>query len=111
PVTLTEAGRASCLAPLAEAPHVLHWHGDTYELPSGATRLASSAAYHEQAFSLGSRVLALQFHPEVDAAMLETWIETGDDELARARVDARALREGCREVEHTLAPRAHAILR
>jgi GMP synthase (glutamine-hydrolysing) len=111
PVTLTAAGRTSCLVPLADAPHVLHWHGDTYELPSGATRLASSAAYLEQAFSLGPRILALQFHPEVDAAMLETWIETGDAELARARVDARALREGCSEVEHTLAPRAHAMLR
>ena len=110
PVTLTPAGRASCLAPLIDAPHVLHWHGDTYELPHGATRLASSAAYLEQAFSLGPRVLALQFHPEVDAAMLETWIETGGGEIARACVDARALREGCRDVEHTLAPKAHAIL-
>ena len=111
PVTLSDAGRVSCLAPLADAPRVLHWHGDTFDLPSGATRLASSAAYREQAFSLGPRTLALQFHPEVDTAMLETWIDAGADELARAGVDARDLREACNDVAAALAPNARAILR
>ena len=111
PVTLTAEGHASCLASLADAPRVLHWHGDSFDLPSGATRLASSAAYREQGFSLGPRILGLQFHPEVDAAMLETWIETGTDELARAGVDARALREDCDELAADLAPRADAIVR
>jgi len=41
---LTDAGAASCLAHLApEMTEVLHWHGDTYELPSGAIRLARSS--------------------------------------------------------------------
>jgi GMP synthase (glutamine-hydrolysing) len=110
PVTLTAEGLGSCLAPLAEAPRVLHWHGDTYELPSGATRLASSALYLEQAYSIGERVLALQFHPEVDAAMLDTWIEAGEGEIARGDVDAAALRAQAREVEPSIAPRAHALL-
>ncbi len=43
---------------------VLHWHGDTFELPPGALRLATSAACANQGFIFGNRVLALQFHPE-----------------------------------------------
>jgi GMP synthase (glutamine-hydrolysing) len=110
PVTLTPEGQGSCLAPLADAPRVLHWHGDTYELPHGATRLASSALYREQAYSLGERVLALQFHPEVDGAMLETWIDAGEEEIARGGDDAAALRAQARELEPSIAPRAHALL-
>ncbi len=111
PVTLTPEGRASCLAPLAQAPRVLQWHGATYDLPRGATRLASSTLYREQAFSIGPRVLALQFHPEVDGAMLETWIDAGQDELTRAGVDADKLRAQARELESTIEPTAHALRR
>jgi GMP synthase (glutamine-hydrolysing) len=110
PVTLTPEGRASCLAPLADEPRVLHWHGDTYDLPRGATRLASSTLYREQAFSIGRRTLAIQFHPEVDGAMLETWIGAGEDEIARGGIDADALRASAREVEPTIAPISHALL-
>jgi GMP synthase (glutamine-hydrolysing) len=110
PVTLTPEGRVSCLAPLADAPRVLQWHGDTYELPHAATRLASSSIYREQAFSIGPRVLAIQFHPEVDAAMLETWIDADEEALSKGDVDADALRASAREVEPTIAPVAHALL-
>ncbi|MDD5200513.1 MAG: type 1 glutamine amidotransferase [Terrimicrobiaceae bacterium] len=44
---------------------VLHWHGDTFDLPSGAMRLATSAACANQGFLYDDRVLALQFHPEM----------------------------------------------
>ena len=61
------------LAPMQDAPQVLHWHGDTFELPAGATRLASSAVYPNQAFSYGHNLLALQFHLEVEPEALESW--------------------------------------
>lgn len=77
PVTLTDEGARSCLAPLAPAGGppvpVLHWHGDTFDLPDGARHLASTDVCANQAFSHGGNVLAVQFHPEVTAPGLESW--------------------------------------
>jgi GMP synthase (glutamine-hydrolysing) len=73
-VDLTPDGRKSSLLPLAEdGAQVVHWHGDTFDLPAGATRLASNANYQNQAFAFGQRALALQFHLEADAGVLEKW--------------------------------------
>lgn len=61
----------------ASAPAVfeaLHWHGDTYELPSGAIRLARSSQYEQQAFVF-RRAYGLQFHLEVTAALAQEWLE------------------------------------
>jgi len=71
---LSDAGMHSALAYLAvEHTSVLHWHGDTFDLPINSTLLASSAKYQNQAFSWGKSGLALQFHPEVTAPGLERW--------------------------------------
>jgi GMP synthase (glutamine-hydrolysing) len=72
---LTEPGRRSPLAFLTDDQmKVLHWHGDTFDLPQGATRLASTLLYENQAFSWGKGWLALQFHPEVTLKGLERWV-------------------------------------
>lgn len=71
PLELTSEGAASCLKHLATP--VLHWHGDTFDLPPGAVRLASTAACHNQAFSAGRHALALQFHAEAFGPPLEAW--------------------------------------
>lgn len=73
PVQLTEAGRLSALAAFAEGASVLHWHGDTFDLPDGATLLASTDLYPHQAFAWGAHALALQFHIETSARGLERW--------------------------------------
>jgi GMP synthase (glutamine-hydrolysing) len=74
PLQLSEAGWQSCLARLAKRETaVLHWHGDTFDLPAGATHLASTPAYESQAFAWGTRGLALQCHAEVTARGLEQW--------------------------------------
>lgn len=72
PVELTDAGRRSPLSHLAGVP-VLHWHGDTFDLPEGATLLASTDACRNQAFEWGTAALALQFHVEATAAGMERW--------------------------------------
>ncbi|NEO51787.1 MAG: glutamine amidotransferase [Okeania sp. SIO3B5] len=74
PIQLTKFGQSSPLQYLApEETAVLHWHGDTFDLPEGAVHLAASAAYQNQAFAWGKSALALQFHPEVTTSGLEHW--------------------------------------
>jgi GMP synthase (glutamine-hydrolysing) len=69
-VTLTDAGRRDpVLGGGARVLPVLHWHGDTFDLPDGATLLASNEAYARQAYRIGS-AYALQFHVEITADQL-----------------------------------------
>lgn len=71
---LTEAGENSALRYLSEAYcSMLHWHGETFDLPEGAVLLASSSKYTNQAFCVGANVLALQFHPEITVHGMERW--------------------------------------
>jgi GMP synthase (glutamine-hydrolysing) len=72
---------------------VLHWHGDTFDLPDGVELLASSQTYRHQAFRRGRTVLALQFHGEMgDDPRIDEWIDRGRDDLAEAGHCPRALR-------------------
>ena len=80
-LSLTEAGENSVLGGLGDAA-VLHWHGDTFDLPHGAERLASTPQTANQAFAWGQRALALQFHAEVTARGLERWFVGNVDEIA-----------------------------
>lgn len=74
PLTLSPTGQQTPLAHLAgDKTAVFHWHGDTFDLPAGASHLATSALYHNQAFSWKQKGLALQFHPEVTVQGLERW--------------------------------------
>jgi len=52
----------------------LHWHGDTFDLPSGAIRLAESDGCKNQAFAYGEKVIGLQFHIEVPETDLAEFI-------------------------------------
>jgi len=54
---------------------VFHWHEDTFELPEGATLLATGDLVPNQAYRVGEAVWATQFHAEVDAAEVEWWID------------------------------------
>jgi GMP synthase (glutamine-hydrolysing) len=92
PVDLTVEGRASCLSRLADTA-VLHWHGDTFDLPAGATRLASTRLCANQAFVYGASALALQFHAETAGAAVEGWLVGHTGEIARTPgVSVKSLR-------------------
>lgn len=72
---------------------VLHWHGDTFDLPKGAKLLASSKHCKNQAFAVGNHVLALQFHLEIDTDYIEQWLVGHAAELNAASIDPRSLRQ------------------
>jgi GMP synthase-like glutamine amidotransferase len=54
---------------------MLHWHGDTFDLPPGATLLASTLHCPNQMFRVKSRLFGVQFHPEVDETDIRRWLE------------------------------------
>jgi GMP synthase (glutamine-hydrolysing) len=88
------------LGPLAPSTTVLHWHGDVFDLPDGATHLARSAQTEVQAFRHGN-ARGVLFHPEADFALLEAWLVVpqmvrearkalGDDGAAALPAEAEA---------------------
>ena len=93
PLTLTTEGADSALRYLdGSATPVLHWHGDTFTLPDGAVRLASTAACENQAFAVGRHVLALQFHAEVRGD-IEAWLIGHACEIGQAGLSVAQLRD------------------
>jgi GMP synthase-like glutamine amidotransferase len=84
-INLTQDGGTSALFQgLPAEILVFHWHGDTFDLPSGAKHLAETIACKNQAFSYGNHVLALQFHLDVKKDNIEEWVQNGANELVKA---------------------------
>jgi GMP synthase (glutamine-hydrolysing) len=109
-VHLTRDGQASCLKALQDDDAVvLHWHGDTFDLPRQATPLASNENYENQAFAYGRNALALQFHLETDPRQLEEWYIGHTVELAAAQISVADLRAATRRHANSLAQRAGLV--
>jgi GMP synthase-like glutamine amidotransferase len=83
PVDFASGAREPALAGMRAKEMVLHWHGDTFDLPRGAVPLASTPVCRNQAFRLGWKHFALQFHCELPAEAIAVW----------AREDAAYVRE------------------
>jgi GMP synthase (glutamine-hydrolysing) len=81
-------GSEPVLDGLDESEVVLHWHGDTFDLPVGAVRLASTLACENQMFRMGQRAFAVQFHVEIEAAEVARWVRE-DADFVRAANGAR----------------------
>ncbi len=93
-IDLSAAGKHSPLRHLQDVP-VLHWHGDTFSLPIGASLLASTHITPHQAFAT-KNALALQFHPELDPKNFERWLIGHSLEIAvTPNVSVESLREDC----------------
>lgn len=110
PISLTEIGSRSCLAPFARAPMTLHWHGDTFDLPAGASLLASSALCVNQAFALGQKVIGFQFHPEADPTTIERWLIGHAVELGVAEVDPVRVRADALAYRDEIAAKARSVI-
>ena len=93
PLTLTAHAQESPLRHLGSMP-VLHWHGDQFDIPAGAVRLAATAAFPNQAFAAGPNILALQFHLETHPRDIERWLIGHAQALATAGIHPETLR-GC----------------
>jgi GMP synthase (glutamine-hydrolysing) len=110
PIALTPAGNASCLKHLQSSDYtVLHWHGDTFDLPDGATLLASTSQVKHQAFALG-KALALQFHVEADPQKIESWLIGHTCELGHAGVKPADLRRASQQLPSALRTNSELAL-
>jgi GMP synthase (glutamine-hydrolysing) len=108
PVTLTgEALADPVFAGMPRELLTLQWHGDTFDLPDGAARLAESPAYPNQAFRFGAAAYGVQFHLEVSSELAREWgsvpayAESLEHVLGQGALD-RLLAE--------LEARSHAVL-
>ena len=64
---------------------VFHWHGETFDLPAGAVRLAGSEACENQAFQIGRNIVGLQFHLETTPESVALILENCRGELVRGK--------------------------
>ena len=104
PLEITEAGKQTSLRYLgAEHCSMLHWHGETFDLPEEAVLLASSEKFSNQAFSVGEKTLALQFHPEVTQRSMEKWFIGHIGEIMQTEgVDVEQLRKDTHQFANRL---------
>ncbi|WDZ81352.1 glutamine amidotransferase (plasmid) [Ensifer adhaerens] len=110
PLGLSYSGLASPLRHLADIS-VLHWHGDTYDLPPGADLLASTPQIVQQAFMRGRNILGLQFHPETETgAAFERWLVGHACELAAAGLSVPDLRADAERFGPSLKRAATAMI-
>jgi GMP synthase-like glutamine amidotransferase len=87
PVELTTEGLADpVFGGLPPVLPTLQWHGDTFDLPEGAVRLAGSPAYPNQAFRFGDAAYGVQFHVEVSPEQAREWAAVPDYAEALERV-------------------------
>lgn len=94
PLILSERGNKNYFRYLdSSATSVLHWHGDTFDLPDGAVLQASTSKYKNQAFTYGNNILALQFHPEITTRGMEKWFIGHANELSSMKISVQKLRE------------------
>ncbi|MFQ5762738.1 MAG: type 1 glutamine amidotransferase [Candidatus Bathyarchaeia archaeon] len=88
---------------------VFQWHGETFRIPRGARKLASSRLCINQAFRRGN-AYGLQFHLEVSAGMVEDWTHQYATELKQLRVDAEEIILEARRLEPTYRELTHKLM-
>lgn len=108
PVRRVQEGQGACAGIFPASFEALHWHGDTFSIPSGASNLLESEGCGHQAFACGDNVLGLQFHVE----MLPSHVQAIYQECGDARQTGRFVQT----LDEMLAPadnfyQAHKIMK
>ncbi len=112
PVTLAEAAESDPLAGLFPRTFgAAHWHGDIFELPTGAVGLASTNMTRHQLFRFGERCYGFQFHPEMTPTLFKELVRDEEEWFRTEGLDADALVQEAAEVLPTLEPSARAFFR
>ena len=82
PITLTDEARRSPVFSLLPGRFaVFQWHGDTFDIPPGAVRIAESEACQNQGFMCGPKVIGLQFHLESTETSISELVRHCADDL------------------------------
>jgi GMP synthase-like glutamine amidotransferase len=89
---VAECADDQLLAGLPKTLTVMHWHGDTFDLPDGAARLAGNSNYPNQGFRLGPMAWGLQFHLEVTAAAVDGFLSAFASDAEQAGGGPEAIR-------------------
>jgi GMP synthase (glutamine-hydrolysing) len=98
PMTLTDEGKKTQVKHFCKSEtSLLCWHGDTFDMPKGATLLATSEKYRNQAYSYGANAIGLQFHCEITPHMLKGWSVSGASLVAEGTLDLKKLRADTEE--------------
>jgi GMP synthase-like glutamine amidotransferase len=94
--------------PDQEAFEAFHWHGETFSIPSGATRILGNDNCANQAFVLGPH-LAMQCHVEMNEPMIRTWCKLGANEIAVADSPAVQTPEHMLDLNISRLPQLHEV--
>lgn len=108
PVELTIDGADSELGAPAGI-HVLHWHGDKFDVPEGARLLAKTNAC-PQAFAYGEHALGIQFHLELLPERIEQWLVGHANELSTLGISPQKLRDQAQAYGDRLSAAARLVL-
>lgn len=111
PIEVNEEGRGTAVEYLDKAhTNMLHWHGDTFDLPEGAKLLASSEKYPHQIFSYGDNVMALQCHLEITPQTLHGWFVSSAAHVKKGTVNLEILRAQTAKYNETLIRQSEKFL-
>jgi GMP synthase-like glutamine amidotransferase len=107
PVSLTPGASAQAFGNIQDSFMAFHWHGDTFDIPSGAQHCARSEACSNQAFVYQQRVVGLQFHCESTPESIEALLDNCACDMTKGPFvqDCRAVRSMMRFI-----PEANGIL-
>lgn len=86
--------------------HAFHWHGETFSIPAGATRVLESDYCVNQAFALGPH-FGFQCHVEMLPEMIASWCVSGERELAHGIGQPSVQQAG--PMQEKLAPKLEAM--